>query len=82
MQTSGVQISDGTNTITVSPKSHRELFGDWTIEGASAEPAAEPPKTGKGSGVDAWAAYAETVGVSIPDDATREHIIELTAQEG
>lgn len=35
----------------------------------------EPPRKGKGSGRDAWAAYAETVDVVVEDDWSREDII-------
>lgn len=38
-------------------------------------PGAEPPRSGKGSGRDAWAAYAEARGVSVPDEASRDDII-------
>lgn len=34
-----------------------------------------PPKTGKGSGVQAWREYAGTIGVAVPEDATRDDII-------
>lgn len=39
------------------------------------EPGAIPPKNGKGSGRDNWAAYANDVEVNIPAAATREEII-------
>jgi len=42
-------------------------------EGDSAD--GEPPKAGPGSGKAAWAAYAESVGVDVEEDATREDII-------
>jgi len=34
-----------------------------------------PPKTGKGSGPEAWRAYAEKVDVEVPADASREDVI-------
>jgi hypothetical protein len=34
-----------------------------------------PPKAGAGGGRDAWAAYAESKGVEVADDAKRDHII-------
>jgi len=36
-----------------------------------------PPRTGKGSGRAAWAAYAEASGVDVDPDATRDDIIDL-----
>lgn len=33
-----------------------------------------PPMSGKGSGRNAWAAYAETIGVAVDADMTREDI--------
>lgn len=39
------------------------------------EPGAIPPKSGKGSGRDNWAAYANDVDVDIPAEATRDEII-------
>lgn len=37
----------------------------------------EPPRAGRGSGVDAWATYARSIGITVPDDATRDDIIAL-----
>lgn len=34
-----------------------------------------PPRAGKGSGRSEWAAYAESVGVVVDEDATRDEII-------
>jgi hypothetical protein len=46
----------------------------------ASEPEAEPedqapPRAGKGSGRDEWAAYAESVGLDVDDDMTRDEII-------
>ncbi|MDF9718114.1 hypothetical protein [Nocardioides sp. ChNu-99] len=46
----------------------------------SGSDAGEPPRAGKGSGVDAWAAYAKTLGLEVKDDATRDELIELVDQ--
>lgn len=35
-----------------------------------------PPRSGKGSGKENWAAYAAAQGVEVPDGASREDIIE------
>lgn len=42
-----------------------------TDEGGSEE----PPRSGAGSGKDAWKAYADNLGVDYDDDATRDDII-------
>lgn len=34
-----------------------------------------PPRAGKGARVEAWHAYAASIGVDVPDDATRDEII-------
>jgi hypothetical protein len=43
-----------------------------------------PPRTGPGSGRDAWAAYAAQQGLTVPASAGRDDIIHLTeeAQRG
>ncbi len=41
-----------------------------------------PPKGGPGSGVTAWRNYAETNGVKVFEDATREDVIELVEKAG
>lgn len=43
-------------------------------EEASAE-GTPPPKSGRGSSVEAWAAYADAHDVTVDDDAKREDII-------
>jgi hypothetical protein len=44
---------------------------------AADEPAAgPPPKVGRGSSRDAWAAYAASQGVDVDEDMTRAEIIE------
>lgn len=35
----------------------------------------EPPKAGPGSGAAAWRDYAEQIGVEVPEDASRDEII-------
>lgn len=39
-----------------------------------------PPKSGAGSGRDAWAAHAESLGVAVTDDMTRDEIIEAVEE--
>lgn len=35
----------------------------------------EPPRSGQGATTDAWRAYADQLGVDVPDDAGRDDII-------
>ena len=44
-------------------------------EGEQPDTPAEPPRSGKGSGVDEWRAYAAARGVEVPDGAGRDDII-------
>lgn len=41
-----------------------------------------PPRSGKGSGLDAWTEYASTNGVQVKDDATRDDVIEAVKAAG
>lgn len=36
-----------------------------------------PPRAGKGSGADAWRQHAEQLGITVPEDATRQDIIDM-----
>lgn len=36
-----------------------------------------PPRAGRGSGVDVWKAHAESLGLTVPDGASRDAIVEL-----
>lgn len=45
--------------------------------GVAPPSADEPPRSGAGSGRDAWAAYATSKGITVPADAGRDQIIEL-----
>lgn len=56
----------------------------WTDDEPAPEPEPEPvqpgpdgqpPRSGRGSGRDAWAAYAAARGLDVPDDASRDEII-------
>lgn len=39
------------------------------------ESSGEPPRSGKGSSADVWRKYAESLGVTVDEDATRDDII-------
>jgi hypothetical protein len=43
--------------------------------GTSRSDGAEPPRSGGGSGRDAWAAYAGELGINVADSMTRDDII-------
>jgi hypothetical protein len=48
-------------------------------DGATTSP---PPRSGRGSGRDAWAAYASTNGVDVDEEQTREQIIAGLEERG
>ncbi len=37
----------------------------------------EPPRSGRGSSVDAWTEYAESLGLTVRDDSSRDDVIAL-----
>lgn len=58
----------------------------WAVNDEAAAEAADssdgpPPKNGRGSGTAAWATYAESVGLTVPEDAGRDEIIELVEHQ-
>lgn len=70
-----------------------EKIGDhaWEDVGGDAEPAdpktpagpvEAPPRSGGGSGVDAWRAFAEQNGVGVDSDMSREDIIAAAEDAG
>jgi hypothetical protein len=42
----------------------------------------EPPRSGKGSGRDAWAAYAASHGVEVEEAASRDDIVDALSERG
>lgn len=73
---SPVSLSKGDDV----PDWAKDQIGDHLLEGAdeSADSAASdgaPPKGGAGSGIEAWRAYADKLGVTYDDDTSREDII-------
>ena len=46
------------------------------------DPAAPPPKAGRGSGLDAWTAYAHSYGVAVPEGMKRDELVEVLEQRG
>lgn len=51
-------------------------------DGPGAPPMDPPPKAGRGSSVEAWAAYAAANGVEVPADAKRDDIVAALAAAG
>jgi len=51
--------------------------GEYTILSGEKPTTEAPPKTGRGSGRDAWATYAESQGFDVADDYARDDIIAL-----
>lgn len=45
-------------------------------------PVEAPPRSGRGSGVDAWRAYAEANGYDTDDEMSRDDVIALLEREG
>ena len=43
---------------------------------------AEPPRSGRGSSIEAWTDYARQLGLEVHPDMTRDDIIELVDQDG
>jgi hypothetical protein len=46
------------------------------------ETVAEPPRSGKGSGRDAWAEFAAAQGVQVQDEDTKDDIVRALAEAG
>lgn len=59
-------------------------MGDHCFTNKTAPAAGDgpPPKAGAGSTRDAWATYAAEQGIDVPDDATRDGIIQSLADAG
>lgn len=68
------------------PTSVAKRIGDhaWEVGGAEPEPSGNepPPRSGRGSGVEAWRSYAEANGVGIDSEMSREQIIGALEQQG
>lgn len=65
------------STSTVSS----DASSDETVDD-DPEPGGIPPKSGKGSGVPAWRAYADANGFETDDDVTRDEIIAALTAAG
>jgi hypothetical protein len=65
-----------------APAWAEEILGDHLFEDADRGDGDEPPRSGKGSGKDAWAEFAAEKGVDIGDAGTREDIIAVLVAAG
>lgn len=73
--------------VTITPE---QKVPDWAVDqiGDHAyvddddEGSGPPPQSGKGSGVEAWRKYAESLGFEAPDEATRDDIVRALADAG
>ena len=54
----------------------------WETEGAVEAPHTEPPRGGAGATKEAWAAHAASLGVAVPDGASRDDIIAAVDARG
>lgn len=72
------------------PDEHAAMIGDHAWEdGDAAEDGGEgggapaiPPRGGPGSGQDAWLAYAQSLGVDVADDTSRDDIVAAVEAAG
>lgn len=72
-----VVLREGTEV----PEWAEDLVGDhlFDAEDDFPEPAGptEPPRAGRGSGVEAWTEYAEGLDIEVPEGASRDDVIAL-----
>jgi len=67
------------DTLDVTPGVAAQLIASEHAEIVGEQPGSggEPPRSGKGSGIDKWKQYAESKGITTPDEADRDAIITL-----
>jgi len=68
------------------PKEHAALIGehawvDGSEGGDAGDPSVEPPRSGAGSGKEAWAAFAAQAGHD-PEGKSRDEIVKMLADAG
>lgn len=76
-----VEVSPDTTDNTQQPPADDKDEDDETEAPADGENVPVPPKSGKGSGVNAWRAYAASKGIEFDDDMKVAEIIEALAAE-
>jgi len=81
-------VPDDVASRITNPKAWADAAADPVTDepdpapGDDGEASAPPPKGGPGSGRDAWVEYAESLGVVVDEDATRDEIIDAVADAG
>ena len=68
--------------VATSPTQAVQLKWNGWKRVEDAPPTAPPPLTGRGSGREAWAAWASANGVDVNDDASRDNIVEALKTAG
>jgi len=53
------------------------FLADDTTGPVTVQVVPEPPRAGKGSGIQAWRDYADHLGLTFPESSTREELIDL-----
>ncbi|WP_053065479.1 hypothetical protein [Micromonospora sp. RV43] len=90
-QAPGDPPSQAAQEYEMTPEEIQALAGDDADAGDAGDSAADgdkpaqipaPRRSGRGSGVDAWAAFAATQGVEVEADASRDEIIAACEQAG
>lgn len=61
---------------------NRKAWDEAPAETDGEQSNGEPPRSGKGSSKDAWAAFAAGHGVKLENDATRDDYIAVLAERG
>lgn len=65
----------GSGVFNVEAQASGEAVGEGSTEEAATAPTGMPPKVGKGSGRDAWNAYAESIGIDASELSSRAEVI-------
>lgn len=73
----GAELGEGPKA---EPKAEAEPEAEPEAEAEPEDSDGAPPKSGAGSGRDAWVEYAESQGVDVTDDMTRDEIIEAVEE--
>lgn len=72
----------GEDEVPLEPGKPRGWAKGGPAKDRDPEVAPVPPRSGAGSGKDAWAAYAEANDVLVPDGAGRDDIVALLEEAG
>jgi hypothetical protein len=80
----GVEVPDWAAEKITNPKAWAEAPKTGAEPGGNGggRSGGEPPRSGRGSSREAWAAYSAQRGVEAPDSATREEIIAELEERG